>query len=124
VTLEYTINKMLEFQQCPIERDVGELDRFGGEVKQDRVVLETVRCRFWWWRETGSRSPSREFATPERTIHFTGGGVMLDPQSQVKAGDHIAQVEDPEGNVIIAGPFRVVAVEQIEDHLEAAVMRP
>jgi hypothetical protein len=36
----------------------------------------------------------------------------------------LADIQDPEGNVIVEGPFRVVAVQQLEDHLEAALMRP
>jgi hypothetical protein len=123
VTLSYTLNHLLT-QQTPIERDVAELDEFGGEEKADRQVIATVRCRFWWWREAGARSPSREYATPERTIHFTGGGVLLEEGSDVQDGDHLASIQDPDGNVIVDGPFRVVAVEQIEDHLEAALMRP
>lgn len=123
MTLMYDLNQLLT-QQCPVERDLAVLDRFGGETKADRQVIDTPRCRFWWWRESGSRSPSREFATPERSINFTGGGVLLEPGADVESGDHIKQIEDLDGNVIIAGPFRVVAFEIIEDHLEAALMRP
>lgn len=123
MTLAYTLNRTLT-QQCPVERDMGVTDSFGGEAKTDRKVIATVRCRLWWWRETGSRSPSREYATPERTINFTGGGVLLEPGADVEDGDHIASIQDPEGNVIVEGPFRVIAVQQIEDHFEAALMRP
>jgi hypothetical protein len=123
VTLAYDLAQLLT-QQCPVERDERALDRFGGETKADRKVIGTPRCRFWWWRESGSRSPSREYATPERTINFTGGGVLLEPGSDVQSGDHVQSIQDEDGGVIIEGPFRVVAVEQIEDHLEAALMRP
>jgi hypothetical protein len=121
--LAYTLSRLLT-QHAPVERDVAELDEFGGEAKAERQIVATVLCRFWWWRETGSRSPSREYATPERTIHFTGGGVLLEPGADVKNGDHLASIQDSDGNVIIEGPFRVIAIEQIEDHLEAALMRP
>jgi hypothetical protein len=123
LTLGYTLNRLLT-EQAPVERDVGELDDFGGEAKADRQVIGTVRCRVWWWREAGSRSPSREYATPERTIHFTGGGVLLEPGADVLPGDHLANIEDEDGNVIVHGPFRVVSFEIVEDHLEAALMRP
>lgn len=123
MTLAYTLNRLLT-EQAPVERDVGERDKFGGEAKADRQIVATVRCRFWWWREAGSRSPSREYATPERTIHFTGGGVLLEPDADVLAGDHLASIQDPDGNVLVPGPFRVVSFEVVEDHLEAALMRP
>jgi hypothetical protein len=121
--LSYTLNQLLT-QKVPIERDTATLDGFGGETKAKREVIATVRARFYWWRETGSRSPSREYATPEQTINFTGGGVLLEPGANVEDGDHIASIQDPEGKVLIKGPFRVIAVQQIEDHLEAALMRP
>lgn len=123
MTLAYTLDRLL-IQQAPVERDEGELDEFSGEPKADRQVIGTVRCRFWWWRESGSRSPSREYATPERTIHFTGGGVLLEPGADVQPGDHLAAIQDPDGNEIVHGPFRVVSFEVVEDHLEAALMRP
>lgn len=123
MTLDYTLNRML-IQQAPVERDVAVLDDLGGEAKADRQVVATVRCRFWWWRESGSRSPSREYATPERTIHFTGGGALLEPGADVKAGDHLANILDEDGEVVVFGPFRVVSFEVIEDHLECALMRP
>jgi len=123
VTLAYTLNRLLT-QQAPIERDTATTDAFGGETKAKREVVETVRCRFWWWRESGSRSPSREYATPERTINFTGGGILLELDANVKDGDHVANIQDPDGNVLVDGPFRVIAVQLLEDHREAALMRP
>lgn len=123
MTLAYTLNRLLT-QQAPIERDTATTDAFGGETKAKREVVETVRCRFWWWRESGSRSPSREYATPERTINFTGGGILLELDANVKDGDHVANIQDPDGNVLVDGPFRVIAVQLLEDHREAALMRP
>lgn len=123
MTLTYTLNRLLT-QQAPIERDTATTDAFGGETKSKREVVETVRCRFWWWRESGSRSPSKEYATPQRTINFTGGGVLLPVGTDVRDGDHVKEIQDPGGGTLIEGPFRVIAVEQTEDHLEAALMRP
>ena len=123
MTLAYTLSRLLT-QQCPIERDAATRDQFGGEAKSTREVVATLRCRFWWWRESGSRSPSKEYATPQRTINFTGGGVLLELGADIQDGDHIKQIEDPTGSVLVDGPFRVIAVEQTEDHVEAALMRP
>jgi hypothetical protein len=121
--LAYTMSKLLT-QHANIERDEGTLDEFDGEAKRNRVVIAKVKCRFWWWREGGSRSTSKEYATPQRTINFTGGGILMQKGTNIEDGDHIENIEDPEGNVLVEGPFRVVAVEQQESHVEAALMRP
>lgn len=123
MTLAYTINKTLT-QKCTLLRDMSAKDELAGREKEERQVIETPRCRFWWWREAAGRAVAREYATPQRTINFTGGGILVEPGSVVADGDHVGDIEDRKGNVIIAGPFRVVAVEQVEDHLEAALMRP
>jgi hypothetical protein len=123
VTLTYTLDRLLT-EQAPVERDTATTDAFGGETKTKREVVATPRCRFWWWRESGSRSPSKEYATPQRTINFTGGGIVVPRDTDIRDGDHVKEIQNPAGETLVEGPFRVVAVEQTEDHLEAALMRP
>jgi hypothetical protein len=123
MTLPYTLDRLLT-QQAPIERDTASRDAFGGETKAKREIVHTSKCRFWWWRESGSRSPSKEYATPSRTINFTGGGLLVPKGTDIQDGDHVKSIENLKGETLVAGPFRVVAVEELEDHVEAALMRP
>jgi hypothetical protein len=123
VTLAYTLDRLLT-EQAPVERDTATTDTFGGKTKTKREVVATPRCRFWWWRESGSRSPSKEYATPQRTINFTGGGIVVPLGTDIRDGDHVKEIQNRAGEMLVEGPFRIVAVEQTEDNLEAALMRP
>src|SRR5215472_6892991 len=124
MALYYDLVQLLT-ERAQVERDTATLDEFGGEPKAKREVVATLPCRFWWAKigETG-RSPMREYATPERTIHLTDGGLLLEVGANIRAGDHIKQIEDLTGKVLIEGAWRVISLLQIEDHVEAGLMRP
>jgi hypothetical protein len=124
VTLSYTINRLLENQLAEIERDLATLDPFDGEAKAKPTLIGTIRCSFWWWKEGGARSPAREYATPQRSINFIGGFLMVEKGAEVKERDHVKAITDPNHKILIPGPFRVVAVEEWEDHNECSLMRP
>jgi hypothetical protein len=123
--LAYTLSRSLT-QRAVLEREEGARDEFGGIAKAKRVVVgkKPIPCRFWWWKEGGARSASKEYATPTRTINFTGGGIIVRPDVDVRDGDWVTAIQDTEGNVVVEGPFRVVAVEQWGSHTECALMRP
>lgn len=121
--LAYTLDKLLT-QKCTIERDVETADAAGGKRKERREKVAEPRCLFSWWRERSGRSSAREYASPERTIDFTGGTLLLDVGADVEAEDHIGTVFDAEGKVAVTGPLRIVAVMELADHWECALMRP
>jgi hypothetical protein len=124
VALYYDLVQLLT-ERAVVERDLGALDGFGGEPKVKREVVATLPCRFWWAKvgETG-RSPMREYATPERSIHLSDGGILLEVGANIRAGDRIKEITDLHGNQLIEGNWRVISLLQIEDHLEAGLMRP
>jgi hypothetical protein len=121
--LPYTFDKLMT-ETAVVERDEAVLDEFGGEAKAERVVIGSISCRYWWWKTGGSRGGSREFATPQRTINFTGGGLVCPLGSDIQDQDRIKEILDSEGNVMVDGPLRVVGVEEWDDHIEANLMRP
>lgn len=123
MTLAYTMQQLLT-QQAVIDRDKSKRDEFGGELKVEREVIETVRCRFWWWREGTSRGGPKEFATPQRTINLIGGGIIVPKETDIEEGDHIDAIQDLEGNTLVDGPFRVTGVEEWENHIECNLLRP
>lgn len=108
-----------------IERDVAELDEFGGETKAKREVIGTIPARYWWWRVGGSRGGAKEYATSTRTVESLGGAMIVPLGSDIKEGyDHVAEIQDEDGKVLFEGPFRVVGVEEYESHLNVALVRP
>ena len=48
---------LLLTQTASIERDVGKLDHFGGEPKAKREIVDTTKCRMYWWRTTSGGVP-------------------------------------------------------------------
>ena len=115
-------------QQCPVERDVGVLDSYGGKDRAERAVVATLPCKFAWWHTASGRSTSREWADPETTVFFSGGTILLAPDANIRNGDHVGDITEVQADesvvVVVPGPFQVDSVQNWEDHTECQLVRP
>lgn len=113
-------------QKVVIERDHASPDAFGAAVATEWEVLSTVPCRAWWWKgsKSSDKSPSAQYARPQTSINVTGGDMSVPLGTDVTDLDRVGALLDSAGNVIEEGPFRVIAVNPYEDHIELSLERP
>jgi hypothetical protein len=125
MVLETTLTAMMS-EVAIFERQRATADASGGIRKRDWTLLSKTECRLWWWKgsKSSDKSPSAQFARPQATIDVTGGDMMLPLGTDVTEEDRLARVTDEEGNVREEGPFRIVAVNTYETHIELSLERP
>jgi hypothetical protein len=123
--LDYTLEQILT-QVAHFERDVGTVDGSGGKMAVDWQPSGEVPCRMWWWKgsKSSDKSPSAQFARPQATINVTGGDMAVPLGTDVTNEDRLAKVVDPTNGQTLEGPFRVIAVNEYEDHVELSLERP
>lgn len=123
--LEYTLSTILT-QTAFLERDRGTVDGSGGKTATDWQPLAEVACRLWWWKgsKSSDKSPSAQFARPQATLNVTGGDLALPLGTDVTDEDRLAKVVDPVSGETLEGPFRIIAVNPYEDHIECSLERP
>lgn len=105
----YTMNKLLENQQAVILRNVTSADQWGANPGEGWQVLATVPCLMWWDHES-ARGPARLYATPQREIALSEGGMLFPVGTDITEADRIQQITDTDGNVLVYGPFDVIGV--------------
>jgi hypothetical protein len=110
-------------QQAVIERDESVRNELGAKVKTERKVVATIPCLFAPFEEE-SRSRTEEYATAARTVVEVSVRLMVLPGADVKERDWVKEVLNSKGTQLIAGPFRVVGVLPLEDHVELSLERP
>jgi hypothetical protein len=117
--LPYTLSRLLEAQRAQIIRDQGSADEHGAEAHADWQPHATVPCLFWWDRES-ARGPAKLYASPQREIAQQEGGMLLASGTDITESDRVQEITDPDGNVVVPGPFDIVAVFVHSDHVEIA----
>lgn len=143
--LAYTLQKTLELQRAVIERNIAAPDKFGGDEQADWQTLGgTVRCRFYWRKQSGRLGASKESAAPQRTVALKQGGMLLPAGTDISDAndlngdaDRIVAVynvpagtegvfdpEDPESDPVVQGPLYVQAVFAYADHVEISWLSP
>lgn len=120
--LRYTRQRTLR-QRAILERDEETVNKWGAKEKAERMVVATVPC-LWAPYVEASRARSATSATPERTISQVPALLLVPPGTDVAAGDWIKEVLTPAGAQLVAGPFRVIGVVPLEDHIELSLERP
>lgn len=120
--LAYDLDAILT-QTCTILRDVGTLDKWGGEKHTERTKIAEPRCFFSWWRTISGRSTSHEWADPEARIFYTGGTLVLPSGIDVQEADHIGDVYEGAA-IAVHGPFQVNSVQRFESEIQLNLVRP
>jgi|SRR5215472_1939758 len=121
--LEYTINRLIEQHLIQIERDTAAKDPYGAEGKRAWALHATIEGLFWWWPTHGAGRFVEE-ATPQRAVDITGGGCLFPIGTDVTEFDRIGNIKDPDGNLEVEGPFRIVSLRRLPTHVEISVERP
>lgn len=121
--LEYTINRLIEQHLIQIERDTASKDIYGAEAKRSWGLHATIEGLFWWWPTHGAGRFVEE-ATPQRAVDITGGGCLFPIGTDVTEMDRLGNIKDPDGNLEVEGPFRIVSLRRLPTHLEISVERP
>lgn len=106
-----------------IERDMGVGDAYGGESSPNWRTLSTVPCVLVWNRSTGTRSASRTYVTPARTVSEQEGMFVIPAGTDVTEEDRVARFVDADGNVIEDGLFLIGVLLEQGTHLELYVER-
>ena len=110
-------------QSAVVERDTAVAGPYGEEAVSKYEVVATLPCFFAWWHTESGRSTMREWADPETTVFYRGATMYLPPGSDIRDGDHVANIIFNEV-VLEAGPFQVNAVQPWEDHVEVQLVGP
>lgn len=121
-----TVEAQVYTQIAVIERNGGATNGLGAETALAWQPLAKVPCRAWWWKGSRSsdKSPSGQYARPQLTMNVTGGDMAMPLGTDVTDEDRIAEVTDRTGATVEKGPFRVIAVNTYNDHLELSLERP
>lgn len=121
-----TVEAQVYTQIAVFERNDGASNGLGAETALNWQALSKVPCRAWWWKGSRSsdKSPSAQYARPQLTLNTTGGDMAVPLGTDVTDEDRLAEVTDQDGNTVEKGPFRVIAVNTYNDHLELSVERP
>jgi len=110
-------------QQALVERDESVVNELGAKVKAERNLVATIPCLFAPYEEE-SRSRTEEYATAARTVVEISARLMVLPDADVEELDWVKEVLTSKGTQLVAGPFRVVGVLPMEDHVELSLERP
>jgi len=121
--LTYQIDRLIEQHEIAIERATAVPDEFGGELDPLWALHATLPGLFWWWPTHGAGRFVEE-ATPQRSVDITGGGCLFPLGTDVTELDRIATVSDPDKNLEVEGPLRIVSLRELPTHLELSVERP
>lgn len=121
-----SVESQIYTQVAVLQRNESGRTQFGAEKEAEWVTHATTPCRAWWWKGSRSsdKSPSSQYARPETTVNETGGDMAMPLGVDVTDEDRLLRLEDEEGNVIEEGPYRIIAVNHYDDHIELTLAKP
>lgn len=103
--------KLLGNQQAIILRDMSSPDVGGARTGEDWQPLgDPVPVLMWWDPENLRGEPDKLYATPQREIALSVGGMLVPFGTDVTEADRIEQIQDNQGSVLVYGPFDIVGV--------------